>query len=215
MWQKAFIPTVECWHLSLGLTMRERHAIVRELAPRFRRATKKQRSQILDEFVKLTGYTRCYAAFVLRTCGSRQVRMIGTRRVIFIPGHARQRGAPRHRRERYGTASFLAALKRLWALSDGLCGKRLVAFIREIVPHLERQGSTEDCRPMESPRSAALGQRCDRGSDSWPGPSRETRSEGTIDHPPRHPLEASHPGQNLRRLGRRAARLLRSGSCCS
>jgi hypothetical protein len=64
----------------MGLTMRERHAIVRELAPRFRKATKKQRGQILN------------------------------------------------------------ALKRLWALSDGLCGKRLVAFIREIVPHLEHQG---------------------------------------------------------------------------
>ena len=76
----------------MGLTMRERHAIVRELAPRFRKATKKQRGQILNEFVELTGYTRCYAAFVLRTCGSKQVRMIGTRRVIFIPGHARAAG---------------------------------------------------------------------------------------------------------------------------
>ena len=51
----------------MGLTMRERHTIVRELAPRFRKATKKQRGQILNEFVKLTGYTRCYAAYVLRT----------------------------------------------------------------------------------------------------------------------------------------------------
>jgi len=125
----------------MGLTMRERHAIVRELAPRFRRATKKQRGQILNEFVKLSGYTRCYAAYVLRTCGSRQLRMIGTRRVIFIPGHARQRGTPRVRRGRYRTAAFLTALKRLWALSDGLCGKRLVAFIREVVPHLEHQGA--------------------------------------------------------------------------
>ena len=41
----------------MGLKMRERHAIVRELAPRFRRATKKQRGQILNEFVKLSGYT--------------------------------------------------------------------------------------------------------------------------------------------------------------
>jgi hypothetical protein len=127
----------------MGLTMRERHAIVRELAPRFRKSSKKQRSQILDEFVKLTGYTRCYAAFVLRTCGSKQVRMIGTRRVIFIPGHARTRGAPRQRLRGYGTASFVAALKRLWALSDGLCGKRLVAFIREILPHLENQGNVK------------------------------------------------------------------------
>lgn len=125
----------------MGLTMRERQANVRELAPRFRKATKKQRGQILNEFVKLSGYTRCYAAFVLRTCGRKQVRMIGARRVIFIPGHARAPGAPRRRRRGYGTASFVDALKRLWALSDGLCGKRLVVFIREIVPHLEHQGA--------------------------------------------------------------------------
>jgi hypothetical protein len=127
----------------MGLTMRERHAIVRELAPRFRKATKAERGQILNEFVELTGYTRCYAAFVLRSCGKEQVRLVGARRVVFIPGHARATGAPRHRRRRYGTKAFLVALKQLWALSDGLCGKRLVVFIREVVPQLQRQGALE------------------------------------------------------------------------
>lgn len=125
----------------MGLTMRERHAIIRELAPRFRKATKAERGRILNEFVELTGYTRCYAAFVLRTCGRKQVRVIGARRVVFIPGHARTLGTSRHRRKGYGTKDFLDALKRLWALSDGLCGKRLVVFIREVVPQLERQGA--------------------------------------------------------------------------
>ncbi len=41
----------------MGLTMRERHAIVRELALRFQQATKKERGRMLDEFVQLTGYT--------------------------------------------------------------------------------------------------------------------------------------------------------------
>ncbi len=125
----------------MGLAMRERHAIVRELAPRFRRATKAERSRMLDEFVKLSGYTRCYAAFVLRTCGKEQVRLIGTRRIVFVPGHARTVGTPRHRRRKYASKAFLDAMKRLWALSDGLCGKRLVVFIREIVPQMERQGT--------------------------------------------------------------------------
>ena len=34
----------------MGLTMRERHAIVRELSSRFQRATKKERGQILNDF---------------------------------------------------------------------------------------------------------------------------------------------------------------------
>jgi hypothetical protein len=125
----------------MGLTMRERHAIVRELAPCFQKATKKQRTQILTEFVKLTGYTRCYAAYVLRTCGSKQVRVIGNNRITFIPGYARECGAPRARPRGYGKPPFVAIVKRLWALSDGICGKRLVAFIRDTVPQLERQGA--------------------------------------------------------------------------
>lgn len=124
----------------MGLTMHERHAIVRELSSRFQRATKKERGQILNEFVGLTHYTRCYAAYVLRNCGKKQIRMISGQRVIFIPGQARAPGSKRHRRGSYRTKEFVEALKQFWALSDGLCGKRLTAFIREVLPLLRRQG---------------------------------------------------------------------------
>ncbi len=131
----------------MGLTMRERHAVVRELAPRFRKASKQERSAILDEFVALTGYTRCYAGFILRTCGTRRTCTIKGRRVVFVPGHARAPGASRKRTSRYGSSGFLKALKHLWALSDGLCGKRLVAFLREIVPHLEKHDGLQLSSP--------------------------------------------------------------------
>jgi hypothetical protein len=126
----------------MGLTMHERHAIVRELSSRFRQASKKERSQILNDFVQLTDYTRCYAAFVLRNCGRKQVRIIAGHRVVFIPGHARPAGTKRrHRRGSYRTKAFLDILRQFWALSDGLCGKRLTAFIGEVLPLLERQGT--------------------------------------------------------------------------
>jgi hypothetical protein len=121
--------------------MRERHSIVRELAPRFQQATKKERSRILNQCVEVTGYTRCYAAYVLRLCGKQQVRTIGGQRVIFVPGHARSAGAQRTRRSIYQHPALMAALKLMWTLSDGLCGKRLVVFIRETLPILERQKS--------------------------------------------------------------------------
>lgn len=124
----------------MGLTMQERHAIVRELSSRFQLSGKKERSAILNNFVQLTGYTRCYAAYILRMCGRKQVRTLNGKRVVFVPAYARGPGAKRHRRGRYRTKAFLDALRRFWALSDGLCGKRLVAFLREIVPLLERQG---------------------------------------------------------------------------
>ena len=132
----------------MGLTMHERHAIVRELSSRFQHSGIKERSKILTDFVQLTGYTRCYAAFILRTCGKKYVRMLKGKRVVFIPGHARERGTKRHRRGRYRTKAFLEALKKFWALSDGLCGKRLVAFLREIVPLLERQGRLQLSDPL-------------------------------------------------------------------
>lgn len=131
----------------MGLNMQERHATVRELAPQFQKASKQERGRILDQFTALTGYTRTYAAFVLRTCGKRQIKILdgGTRRVVFIVGHCRKTGAKRRRRRQYEGKAFLTALRQLWALSDGLCGKRLVAFIREVLPLLESQGSLTLC----------------------------------------------------------------------
>ncbi len=38
----------------MGLTMQERHAVVRELSSRFQRSSKKERGQILNNFVQLT-----------------------------------------------------------------------------------------------------------------------------------------------------------------
>ena len=125
----------------MGLAMHERHAVVRELSTRFQRATKKERGQILNHVVDLTQYTRCYAAYILRSCGRKQVRMVGGHRVIFIPGHARPAGSKRQRKGPYRTKAFLEALTQFWALSDGLCGKRLTVFIREVLPLLERQGT--------------------------------------------------------------------------
>ena len=125
----------------MGLTMHERHAVVRELSSRFQQARKKERSQILNDFVRLTGYTRCYGAFVLRNCGKKHVRVVAGQRVVFIPGYARSPGSKRHRRGSYRTKAFLDALRQFWALSDGLCGKRLTAFIREVLPLTQRQGT--------------------------------------------------------------------------
>jgi len=52
----------------MGLTMKERKkAIV--VAPRYQRAKKKEKGMILNEFIKLTGYNRSYAAHVLQIHG--------------------------------------------------------------------------------------------------------------------------------------------------
>ena len=50
----------------MGLTMKEKKAISKEIAKRYKKARKKEKGKILDEFTKLTNYTRCYASYVLR-----------------------------------------------------------------------------------------------------------------------------------------------------
>ncbi|HEY6332362.1 MAG TPA: hypothetical protein VI756_23760 [Blastocatellia bacterium] len=49
----------------MGLTMREKKALVKAMASRYRRSTKKQKKKILDEFVESTEYNRSYASLVL------------------------------------------------------------------------------------------------------------------------------------------------------
>lgn len=47
----------------MALTMKEKKAVTAEVAKRYQKVKKKERTLILDEFVSLTGYSRCYGAF--------------------------------------------------------------------------------------------------------------------------------------------------------
>ena len=42
----------------MGLTMKEKQAVVREYRPRYQKASKKEKPALLDEFIRLTGYHR-------------------------------------------------------------------------------------------------------------------------------------------------------------
>ena len=48
------------------LTMRQKKAVTRELRDRYQRASKKEKTMRLNEFIPLTRYNRCYAGQVLR-----------------------------------------------------------------------------------------------------------------------------------------------------
>jgi len=53
----------------MGLEMKVKRAVLKELAKRYQRGSKRENSLILKEFVGLTGYHRCYASWLLRHCG--------------------------------------------------------------------------------------------------------------------------------------------------
>jgi hypothetical protein len=50
----------------MGLTMKEKQAVTRQMALEYKRATKAQKGNIIDTLIQLTGYSRSYAARSLR-----------------------------------------------------------------------------------------------------------------------------------------------------
>ena len=49
----------------MGLTMKEKKAVSKEIAKRYKKARKREKGKILDEFTKLTNYSRCYASYAV------------------------------------------------------------------------------------------------------------------------------------------------------
>ena len=87
----------------MGLTMKEKQAVTREMAAEYRRATKKQKGKILDTLTALTGYNRSYAARVLRK-GDRDV-VVGRGGVVdgvkvTLVEDQRTKRKKRHKRQR-------------------------------------------------------------------------------------------------------------------
>jgi hypothetical protein len=123
----------------MGLTMRERKAVTQELAGRYQKAGKKERGRLLAEFIALTGYSRCYASNMLHNWGRRQVCVVDGERVEVIVGTKEAGSRSRQKPRRYDERT-VAILERLWAIGDGICGKRLRAFIDIALPVLEQQG---------------------------------------------------------------------------
>lgn len=118
----------------MGLTMKERQSVTREVAGRYQKARKKGKGVILDDFVILTEYTRCYASYVLRNHG-RKVRIARDKvMVVDITNKAK-----RKRGRTYGEA-VRKALTTIWYILDCICGKRLAPMLAEIIPKLERYG---------------------------------------------------------------------------
>lgn len=125
-------------------TMAERRVLVRGLAGRYRRSSKKEKGRMLDELVELTGYQRSYAAWLL----NRQGRLKQSKHKAARSDSGRKR--PRRRRGRHYGADVQRELTRLWKLLDYLCGKRLVAALPAVVEALERHGEAKYSQDVRS-----------------------------------------------------------------
>ena len=122
----------------MRLTMKERKSVTRAIASRYQKASKKQKGIILDEFTQLTGYTRCYASYLLGRHGKR-IRIRGN---VVVVGDVRVRTSRRNRHKIYDT-KVLDALKKIWLIMDCICGKRLAPVLKEVIRVLERHNEIE------------------------------------------------------------------------
>jgi len=106
------------------MSIRARRELLEAVAPRYKRAAGSEKQRILDEFVHSTGYARKYAIHLLN----------------HVP---RERRAVRRRRARKYTPAARDALVTLWRAANGICSKRLVPFLPELIAVLERCGELQ------------------------------------------------------------------------
>ena len=76
-------------------TMRERWVLVKSLAARYQKSGKKEKSQLLEEFIEMTGYNRVYGAYLLGQEG-REIRLSPKAVADVRPRRPRQRAALVH-----------------------------------------------------------------------------------------------------------------------
>ena len=141
----------------MRLTMQERKTVTKAMANQYRRAPKKTKGRILDEFVEATGYNRVYAARMLRGHGKRvevnpQVVLEGTARV----------GKKRRPRDREYGDDVLKALKKVCKCMDYICGKRLAPVLPEVVPRLVSCGELRVSRKVQAKLMAISAATIDR-----------------------------------------------------
>jgi hypothetical protein len=116
----------------MRLTMKEKQKATVVVAARYQKARKRDKGKILDEFIELTSYTRCYAAYVLRTQGEK-IKVSRSRTFIMDVRTkvARKRG-------RVYDEPVREALRKIWYIMDCICGKRLAPILGEVLWKLER-----------------------------------------------------------------------------
>jgi len=120
----------------MGLTMSERRAVSKEVAKRYQRAKKKERGRILDEFIQITGYARCYASYILRNWGRKIVLRAKDGGMVILVGDRKKK--IKRQKERVYSQKVFTALRKIWYICDCICGKRLAPYLEHIVPVLER-----------------------------------------------------------------------------
>jgi hypothetical protein len=118
------------------LTMRQKKAVTKELRDRYRKSSKKEKTIMLDEFIRVTRYNRSYATRALRLKEVLGYMHIGGKRVRLV----RDNRKIKRKKKKIYDEGVLLSLKEIWKICDYICSKRLAPYLEEIIPVLEKQG---------------------------------------------------------------------------
>jgi len=127
----------------MRLTVGERYKATKITAARYQKAGKKKKGAILDEFIELTGYDRCYASYLLKNHGKKV--WINDRTVVVGDICKRRK---RQSQRTYGD-DVLIALKQIWVIMDCICGKRIRPILKEMLSILQRHKEIKVTREIK------------------------------------------------------------------
>lgn len=142
----------------MKLDVKTRRAVTKEVSKRYKKASKKKKGIILDEFTATTEYNRSYAATLLRK--ETTTKKKGGRK----KGKALRKDA-RGRKPTYGP-KVLPPLRKIWGVLNFPCGKRLAAAMPEMVRVLGKFGElklSDDVREKLLAMSSSTADRLLRG----------------------------------------------------
>jgi len=111
------------------VSQRMRHELIAAVAGRYQRGGRDEKTRILDEFARITGYHRKHAIRLLT----------GQHMAASLDIDAAMQATKRTRKRAYDEA-FVSSLIVFWETADRISGKRLVPLLPLLVSSLKRHG---------------------------------------------------------------------------